>query len=212
LKSYLNNLNIKALIIDIDNTLYNNDAYLMHQYQEIVKELALLKKMTFNELESCILNLKDIFLKVNSKNASLSKILNYLEIDIEENISIRKRVIKPTLYLKYDDNIYNSILKLKEKYILVCLSNNPLKINYEVLDLLKIKDFFNFVIGLDSFKIPKPSLIPFKKIKESLNLNYSQILSIGDRYEIDIDPLLNLGGNGLLIENIEDFYNINNTI
>ncbi len=47
---------------------------------------------------------------------------------------------------------------------------------------------------------PKPSSEPYQYVSNELGVPPNKIIAIGDRYNVDIKPLINLGGDGVLVD------------
>ena len=209
LKSTLKPSDFKVAIIDIDNTLYKNDSYLFHQEDSLMFLASKYKDVDFAEFKEYVKILKEIYHEMNNINSTLSNVLSFLGISLDQIISMRESSIKPSKYLNYDDLLFKSITDLSNIYSLVALSNNPEKITKEVLGILKIRRFFSHIIGPETYGLLKPSLKIIENIRALFrNLEYEEILSIGDRFNVDLNPVITLGGGGILIQNIKDIYNI----
>ncbi|MDR2784575.1 MAG: HAD hydrolase-like protein, partial [Treponema sp.] len=55
-------------------------------------------------------------------------------------------------------------------------------------------------------KVSKPHKAPFIKAKESLGIPAGECIALGDRYDFDIAPPLELGMGGILVDGVEDVY------
>jgi phosphoglycolate phosphatase/putative hydrolase of the HAD superfamily len=88
---------------------------------------------------------------------------------------------------------------------------------------LGIEDRFDALACLDTLMIAKPHRLPFEKVIELLNAssenasseNNQEIqhtcescVSIGDRYEIDLELPLEMGMGAILVDGVEDVYTL----
>ncbi|MDR2111049.1 MAG: HAD hydrolase-like protein, partial [Spirochaetaceae bacterium] len=53
-----------------------------------------------------------------------------------------------------------------------------------------------------------PHRAPFLRASEMLGFPPPACVSIGDRYEVDIEPPLELGMGGVLVDGVEDVYGL----
>jgi phosphoglycolate phosphatase/putative hydrolase of the HAD superfamily len=137
---------------------------------------------------------------------------------MEDNVEWRKKAYEPEKYLTKDDKLNASLLALS-RYSLGIVTNNPVSIAKRTLACLGIEDRFDALAGLDTLMIAKPHKSPFVKVIELLNEsrknNSSQIqhtpescVSVGDRYEIDLEIPLEMGMGAILVDGVEDVYTL----
>ena len=75
------------------------------------------------------------------------------------------------------------------------LTNNPTSIGRRTLQALGVERFFPIVIGLDTIAEPKPTMIPFRIVSQTYDVPLTEMVSIGDRFAIDIQlPVEHLPG------------------
>jgi phosphoglycolate phosphatase/putative hydrolase of the HAD superfamily len=54
----------------------------------------------------------------------------------------------------------------------------------------------------------KPHEMPFKKFLDLSNANGETCVSIGDRYDVDLDIPLKMGLGAILVDGVEDVYEL----
>lgn len=133
-------------------------------------------------------------------------------MSIETSIEWRKTLFEPADYLKKDEKLIETLEKLKSRFLMTCVTNNPVEPARKTLDALGISEFFKTIIGLDTCMISKPSkTILDRAIAEAekdcgSKIGYENCVSIGDRFDIDLDLAIRLGMGGILVNGVEDLY------
>ncbi len=200
---------IKDLVFDIDLTLYDNMDYYTSQTEVLIKRLAEERGKDYllvkNEINSYKLQYAE---KNKGKQPSLGNTFIDFGIPIQKSVEWREELLKPEDFLKNNPKLKDSLLKLKTNYKLIAVTNNPSSIGIRTLNALGIENIFIKVIGLDVSMVSKPHKLPFIIAQKELKLGYNSLVSIGDRYEVDLEIPLKLGMGGILIEDIEDIYKL----
>jgi len=71
-----------------------------------------------------------------------------------------------------------------------------------------VGELLPIIIGLDTCMTAKPHKIPFIKFSELSSCPPETCVSIGDRYDIDLDLPLEMGMGGILVDGVEDVYEL----
>ena len=116
--------------------------------------------------------------------------------------------MEPGQFLSRDHKLVTTLEVLSKKYQLACLTNNPVLVGRKTLAALGVEEFFPLVIGLDTCKVSKPHPAPFLLAVEKLGCRIEHCLSVGDRFNIDIELPLELGMGGILVDGVEDVYKL----
>jgi FMN phosphatase YigB (HAD superfamily) len=84
------------------------------------------------------------------------------------------------------------------------LTNNPTSIGCRTLQALGVERFFPIVIGLDTIAEPKPTMIPFRIVSQTYDVPLTEMVSIGDRFAIDIQLPVEHGMGSILVQGVEE--------
>ena len=200
---------LKALVFDMDLTLYTNPEYGRYQNDILVEKLGKLRGLSFEEM-SCEINAarKTWSLSHSGKTSSLSNILCGFGISIEKSVLWRNELIKPELFIKEDPVLKETLEILSNHYFLGIVTNNPVLVARKTLAALGADGYFSVVVGLDTCMTAKPHEIPFLKFSELSGFPCQTCVSIGDRYDVDLDIPLKLGMGGILVDGVEDVYKL----
>jgi FMN phosphatase YigB (HAD superfamily) len=198
---------IKALVFDMDLTLYTNDEYGQYQIDKLVEKLGQLRGLSFEEMKGDVEEKRKAWaLSHGGKTSSLSNILRGYGIGMEEIICWRNELLEPELFVKGDEKLKAVLEELSSSYTLGVVTNNPVLVARKTLAALGVEACFPFVIGVDTCMVAKPHKAPFEKFTETSNCSPETCVSIGDRYDIDLDLPLQMGMGGILVSGVEDVY------
>ena len=196
---------IKTIIFDFDETMYYSPT--VHEaYVAYIKKTVM--KLTGKD-EAEVLSLMDKYGFTSTGEGRVSfgkncekfgvtkeqwdgyRITDFFQIDystakIVPNVVYKMLALKYSLYV-VSNEVYDNVLYKAEK-LNVDLSPFT-KIYAPTVDQLK-----NYLTKSDVYKL----------IREKEQCAFDEMLVIGDRYAVDIQPLEELGGNGVLIKNVDD--------
>jgi phosphoglycolate phosphatase/putative hydrolase of the HAD superfamily len=200
---------IKALAFDMDLTLYSNSEYGRCQIDKLVEKLGQLRGLSFEEMNCEVEEKRKAWaLSHGGKTASLSGILGDYGIGMEEIIRWREELFEPALFINEDEKLKAALEKLSNSFILGVVTNNPLLVARKTLAALGVETYFPFTVALDTCMAAKPHRMPFEKFSEFSRCPPENCVSIGDRYDIDLDIPLNMGMGGILVDGVEDVYKL----
>ncbi|MEW5817043.1 MAG: HAD family hydrolase [Spirochaetota bacterium] len=200
---------ISGLIFDIDNTLYECEEFIQAQETGLISRLAEEKGKSFSVMKAEIdLYRQKFAVRNGGKRPSLGNTFVEFGIPIPTSADWRESIIVPEDYLTVDMTLAAVLEKLSRRYGLITVTNNPVSTGKRILRALGVEAYFLDVIGLDKSGVSKPHTIPFHLAAEAIGVKPANCVSIGDRYEVDIEIPLSMGMGGVLVEGIQDTYNL----
>ncbi len=195
---------VSGLIFDIDGTLYKNDAYCIEQGDCQIREWARITGISSEEGRRRVEQAQQEYaISHNGSRTSLANIMLEFGVPLEQSIEWRRTLINPDGFLTQDEKLLHTLTVLKRTFKIIALTNNSFYTGHRNLAALGIEDCFDTVLGLEQTKHGKPNPQGFELAAETLKLNPSEIISIGDRYDVDIAPALSLGMGGILVDGPE---------
>ncbi len=198
-----------AFIFDIDGTLYTNDEYVRHQIDVLVNKYAEIAGISG---EAAAERVSEARVRHAAKHGgtqtSLGNALAELGIPISSSVHWREELIQPERYLSTDARLRATLTKLAERAVMVVLTNNPVSIGRRSLAALGVGDLFRTIVGLDTTLSSKPEPEPVEAAVGACGVAAKQIVSVGDRYDVDLSPALKLGCGGVLIEHVAEVYDL----
>lgn len=194
----------RALIFDMDGTLYTNEGYIRWQEDAQIRRFATQLSISEGQARSLLANARLRRQGAGLPKTSMAELFVSFGINLSTIIKWREEEFRPADWLVPDPALRAALFVLADTYRLALVTNNPRKVGRESLAALGISECFECIIGLDDSGVSKPSTLPFVKACETLRLEPTQCVSIGDRMDIDIEPALSLGMGGILVEGVAD--------
>lgn len=207
---------IRGLIFDMDLTLYSHDEYGKIQIDNLVAIVGRTRGWSADRANREIEIARESWAASHGgKKPSLSNIILSWGFTMEDNVRWREEAYEPEKFLHKDERLRKTLLALAD-FSLGIVTNNPVSIAKRTLASLGVEDCFSSLVGLDTCMIPKPHELPFTRIMELFNAEPDKVsqvssgtcVSIGDRYEIDLEIPMEMGMGGILVDGVEDVYGL----
>lgn len=184
----------------MDGTLYDIGDLIKHNFNQETIFLMDKLNVTKDEAEKMLTD-NHIYPYVAKDAKSCTEYFLSLGLNIDEWNKIRSKDM-PVDNINSENSVSIDTVNEYRKYAhTVLVSNNTRSNICAILNHLNIsEDCFDMIIAKDSSGIYTPDKTDnFKKAADSFNVAYKDVLSIGDRYNTDLLPILNLGGKGLWV-------------
>ena len=198
----------KALIFDLDSTLYDDSTYARFQTDILIERLAAERGDPIANCKALIERMRQARRRLEGSDTSLGNLFLALGIPMETSIAWREELIRPAEWLKPDARLDAALAALAGTFPLCLVTNNPRSVGLASLDALGVSRHFPILIGLDDTMRSKPDSAPFRFAAKKLGLAAETLVSIGDREDVDIRPALSLGMGGILIVSVEEIYSL----
>lgn len=191
----------RLIVFDMDGTLYGLDMVMPIVYETQLAFLRLKKNLTRDEAVSYFRG-NSVFPFVSSKSRSATRLFQETGLDLQEWNEFREA------RFPFDAIVPNATVSMammegfRQLGTCVLVTSNSPKIADRVLDKIGIQPTaFNRIISNDatSDKRPFNKMDAFKRLLDDYSVHPHQAFSIGDRFSTDIEPMLFLGGNGVLV-------------
>lgn len=209
MEKYIYSNNIKLIIFDLDGTLYPRELYHKDYYDFTIESIISLFNLNRS---NTIKTLNDFGITSNPEEnqGSVSALINSLGMSVNEWNLYRDKNFNIVELIKPNYQLVSNLNFLNKYYKIVIFTNNTKVATEKILKKIGITNepTIDLILTSDFGLKLKPHKDGFKYIKEKFNLPFSEIVSIGDRKEVDIKPLIELGGNGILVSNPEELLNI----
>ncbi len=197
-----------ALIFDLDSTLYTDPEYAAFQEDVLVARLGRELGLTLEAAAARIEALRTERSNAGLGKTSLGRLFAELGIDIATSVRWREECIEPAEWLHRDAKLDRALGLLSERYALALATNNPRLVGEKSLKALGVRSRFAVLVGLDDTLRSKPAREPFQETARRLGVEASRCVSIGDRFDVDLAPALDLGMGAILVDGVEDVYSL----
>jgi len=206
------NRNVRAVIFDMDDTLYS-----CHELRMRFRKAAwLLISQTFHLTEAQgkekYHRVRECLTEVKGYSPSNWDILIHLGISEGQWISQSIQSVDPGQFLQKDNRLIGVLNWLKKRCRLGILTNNNLVQAERIVSALGISDLINVIHGATEGGYRKPDLQPFRQIIRDLGCSTDQCLMVGDDLPIDLIPACNLGMATYHVSGVTDVYHMNEVL
>jgi FMN phosphatase YigB (HAD superfamily) len=198
----------RALLFDLDSTLYTNPEYAAYQNDILIEELARARGLSLSRAKADVEEARARIARRTGSVTSLGNAMADLGIAIPTSVEWRVRLIRPSEWLNRDEKLLAVLSDLTSRYSLAVVTNNPRFVGEEALKALGVRECFRSVVGLDDTMLSKPAREPFLRAAKSLGTSATACVSIGDRYDVDIAIPLDLGMGAILVDGVQDVYRL----
>ncbi len=200
--------NISAIAFDLDQTLYDNKAYISSHKTVLLRQLAERLKRSFDLVEADVDKVKEQYSLANEgKTLSLTDTLSRFGISIKE-VSSWKELFSPESFLGPDPKLAETLEILSKRYKIAAVTNSPTNVGLRTLGVLGVEKYFSEVIGLDIAGESKPSMKFYRILSERMSIPIPQMVSVGDRKDIDIEVPVKNGMGGIWVKSVEGVYRL----
>ena len=198
--------NPTTVLFDVDGTLYTNEAFLREQTDVLVERLATHLAISHQEAGRRVTAARARFSSQTGKPASLSIAFRELGVDFDTSVAWRTELIKPEGRLAPDSRLVALMHGIARRASVAVVTNNPVAIAERTLDALGLRGVFSVVVGLDTSMSSKPYWEGFQAALDALDATAGATVMVGDRYGVDLAPVIARGGGGFLIHSQQDLY------
>jgi len=184
-------MEIKAIVFDVDGTLYPNSSMYYHSLPYFIKNYSIIKK--FMKVRSKVRKIKPIDDFISLQNRELASIFGTTEekagsiIDNTVFIDWYKRLQKVKVY----KGIKEFLNEIKNDYKLALLSDFP--VDDKKIKIFDIDGYWEYKMWSAESNYLKPNREPFDFIANKINIKNENILYVGDSYKYDVVGAKNAG-------------------
>lgn len=186
-------MRIRALIFDLDGTLYTSEDYTRHLMDGIVNSLIELLSISSQEALKLLQNLR-------SRYGSVT--LGISSIGLEKSEFYRKLVkrLAPEKFITPRPELLKFLLELRQMgFKLACHTNASRVLAEKILKTLEVpSEIFDVIVTCDDAE-PKPMPGGYLKIIEALGLSPDEVLYVGDRWRAELETAKKLGMRTALV-------------
>ena len=192
--------NLKAVVFDLDDTLYSEKEYVKSGYKKIAEVLPHIENVTERlwELFEC-------------GKPAIDELLKEEGLYAEE---VKQMCLHAYRFQFPDINLYNGITQMLKDFrqqglkIGVITDGRP-EGQRAKIEALGLEPLVDHIIVTDEFGGPefrKPNPLAFEKMKEVLNVEYSQMCYVGDNIKKDFIAPEQLGMKSIWFKNPDGLY------
>ena len=197
---------MKAIFLDIDNTLLSFDEYVKHSMEEGFAHFGL-KKYEPGMYETFTKVNNTLWQRIESGTLSFSELEKirwnqvFQALDIAFDGVVFEKYFRKSLYESAipEEGAYELLNDLQRKYILCAASNGPYDQQVHRLEIADMKKYFDYIFVSEKLGASKPSPMFFDRAFEEMNKDRKTIIMpeecmiLGDSVTSDIEGGLRYG-------------------
>ncbi len=197
---------LKALVFDLDGTLYVNDDLGREINLCACRYVAELKGCTVAEARVLIRDTKKKLSAESGMDSTLSQACVALGGDLPELHRRFAAEIKPEPFLARDDRVVKLLQALSGKFELYVYTNNNRSLAARILEAIGVTRLFRQVLTIEETWQPKPDRGALEKIYRALGRAPVECLFVGDRYDVDLRLPAAMGSTVFLATSVEELF------
>lgn len=168
---------IKAIIFDLDDTLYPERAFQKSGFAAVARYL---KKRNF---PVTVGKIETIYARY--PNRAFDELIKKYRLPVKTRtlINLYRRHPSPKIFLY--PGVYRILRRLKKQYFLGLITGYEYRSQINKIKKLRIKKLFDRIIYTARLKSPKPAALSFQIMKKMANTKSGEIIYVGDNEKID---------------------------
>lgn len=195
---------IKAIIFDLDGTLYVSDAFEHAVWESVSRYAGELLGIPSEEAGQQIKELRQRLTEERGTLQTLAVAIEVLGGTVPEMHRRFAEELEPQQYIQPDPRVKPLLDQLGERYTSWLLTNNNQTLTNKILACLGLEQNFDRIITINDTWRPKPDQSVLDQVLSDLGLPPEAVLFVGDRYDIDLRLPKQQGCPVLLTKTIDE--------
>ena len=197
---------LKAIVFDLDGTLYVNRALGREIMLSASRYIALLKEITVEEAELLITEMRKRLSERSGVDTTLSRACEELGGDLRELHRHFAEDIRPERFLARDERVVELLKMLGSSFELYIYTNNNRRLASAIMNILGIAGLFRRVFTIEDYWFAKPDHRALSELIGKIGRKPEECLFVGDRYDIDLRLPAELGCTVFLVTSVEELF------
>lgn len=195
----------RLVVFDLDGTLYPRELYTGLILDVIGSMFVDLRGETPEHAARKVAELRELMRTDWSRTSTTSFVLAN-GFDLAEWREYREAHLSIVDGVRPDDLVVRELKRLRDVVPIALLTNNTTPAAAAILDRIGVgvTGFAGVISSEDVAGKPKPDPGAFRVLLERFDVAARYVWGVGDRYDIDIRPLRELGGGGIAVEGPAD--------
>ena len=191
---------LKAIVFDLDGTLYQEDRLGLQVSQSAIDYVADLKRLTPAEAEELLEKTR----AADEEGGTLSRAVVALGGTLQEMHRRFAADCTPEILLKPDRRVQELLQLLGTRFQLHIYTNNNRDLSGRIMEQIGVTGLLQQVITIEDYWLPKPDRGVIAEILSKIGCRPSETLFVGDRYEVDLKVPEEMGCAVFEITTIEE--------
>lgn len=200
---------LKALVFDLDGTLYVNNDLGREINMCACRYIAELKGMAVDEAKELLRETRKRLSAESGIDSTLSHACMDLGGDLKELHRRFADEIVPEPFLTRDERVIKLLQSLGSKFELSIYTNNNRRLSARIMEGIGVTGLFRQVLTIEDYWQPKPDREVLENIYSSLGRKPAECLFVGDRYDVDLRLPASMGSTVFLATSVEELLPLN---
>jgi putative hydrolase of the HAD superfamily len=201
---------IRAIVFDLDGTLYVNDELGRAINQAGIRFIAQLKGVDEKVAEELLREARQRLSAASGYDTPLSRACMELGADLRQLHAYFTAEINPRPYLKRDERVVDLLKILSTRFELYLYTNNNRALTEQIVDILGLGRFFKKVVTIDNGWRPKPDQEALMAVYRDINHAPDECIFVGDRYDVDLRLPASVGSTVYRTKSVDELVNLLN--
>lgn len=197
---------LKALVFDLDGTLYVNPQLGREIRRAACRYIADLKGIGVGEADLLITETKRTLTAASGIDTPLSLACGELGGDLREMHRRFAAEIVPERYVSRDGRVAELLKTLGSVFELYIYTNNNLVLTARIMELIGVAGLFRDVFTIEDSWRPKPNREALADILRRIGRSAGECLFVGDRYDVDLRVPAEMGCAVFLVSSTEELF------
>lgn len=197
-------VNIRAIIFDLDGTLYEERELGREMLQSACGTIAGACGLSSEEAGGLFRGTRERLSLAVGYTVSLTRTCQELGIDIPELHRRFCEDIHPERYLRRDERVGALLERLGAGADLYLYTNNNRCLSERIMGLLGIDGMFRKIYTIEDTWRPKPDRTVLETMLREIGRTAPECLFVGDRYAIDLELPREMGAQVFLARSVEE--------
>lgn len=173
---------LKAIVFDLDGTLYRDDRLGEEVNQSAIRYVAALRQVEMADAEAMLQRAR----VENGDGGTLSRAVVALGGNLPEMHRRFAQEIHPDQFLKRDERVPKLLTLLATRFELFLYTNNNRDLSGRIMAQLGVTGLFREIFTIEDYWLPKPDPKLITDILTKIAVKPADALFVGDRYEVDL--------------------------
>lgn len=200
---------LKALVFDLDGTLYFSDEFGREIGRTAARYIARLKGIEVDAAVALIRETRRRLTAAQGFEASLSIACMDLGGNLEDLHAWFAREVNPDGVLQRDERIVACLAALGRRFALHLYTNNNRTLSSRIMGIIGVNGMFDRIFTIEDSWRPKPDRQVLTDIFAGIGREPAETLFVGDRYDIDLLLPKQMGAQVHLVGRTEDLLALN---
>lgn len=174
---------VKAIVFDLDGTLYQDDRMGEAVNLGACRYVAELRGITVEQAQAMLTEARDT---LSGTGRTLSRAVLALGGTLQQMHERLSRDVRPEGVLRVDPRVTALLQRLGESFALHVYTNNNRQLSGRIMAEIGVTGFFRKVFTIEDCWRPKPDEGTLLGILEAIGCRPGETLFVGDRYQVDL--------------------------